>query len=62
MPNFKEMYFKLFAATADAVDALEAGQPFKARQILIEAQLQGEESYISDDETELLVIPFRQQG
>lgn len=56
------MYFKLFAATADAVDALEAGQPFKARQILIEAQLQGEESYISDDETELLVIPFRQQG
>ena len=37
MPDYKTMYFKLAAKVADAVE------------LLIDAQKQGEESYISDE-------------
>ena len=49
MPDFEEMYFQLFASTADAVEALEAGEVGKAREILIFAQLRGEEAYMTAD-------------
>ena len=42
------MYFKLFSASADAVDALEHADIRKALQLLISAQQQTEELYISD--------------
>lgn len=38
MPDYKEMYFKLAAKIADAVN------------ILIDAQQQGEEAYIDDSQ------------
>jgi len=48
MPDFERMYFALFARTADAVEALERGEGDTALEILIKAQLEGEESYISE--------------
>ncbi len=50
MPDFEEMYFLLFAATADAIQALEEGKLDRAREILIAAELRGEEQYISAGE------------
>lgn len=50
MPDFRKMYFQLFASIADALDALKAGNPERSREILILAQLRGEESYISPPE------------
>jgi len=48
MPDYKEMYLTLFRAVEDAVN------------ILIEAQQECEEMYISEPEPELKVIePFR---
>ena len=44
MPDYKEMYFKLFRASAQATD------------ILIAAQRECEELYISSPEPELKVI------
>ena len=46
MNLFKELYYKLFAALADAVEALENGDPLLARDILIAAQQEAEERYI----------------
>lgn len=48
MPDYKKLYFMLFAAMADAVEYLEEGQPFLAKQRLITAQQEAEEEYISD--------------
>lgn len=51
MPDYKEMYLKLFRATENAIN------------ILIEAQQECEELYISAPEPELKVIePFRKDG
>ena len=44
MPDYKEMYFKLFRACARAAD------------ILIEAQRECEELYISSPEPELIIL------
>lgn len=49
MPDYKKLYFKLFAAIADAVDEPEHGQPFPAKEHLISAQQEAEEEYISED-------------
>lgn len=48
MPNYKELYFMLFAAAADAVEDLEAGDPEKARKRLIRAQQEAEERYLAE--------------
>jgi len=48
MPDYKALYFKLFAAAADAVDALDQNQSQQARQILLRAQLEAEDLWISD--------------
>lgn len=49
MPDFEELYFQLFAATADAVDAIERMDFGAAREILITAQQKCEETYISEE-------------
>ncbi len=49
MPDFKALYFRLFAAAADAVEALDRSKPDHAREILIAAQLQCEEEYIAEE-------------
>jgi len=48
MPDYKALYFKLFSAMADAVEALENKRPECAKVILIRAQQAAEEAYISD--------------
>lgn len=50
MVDYKSMYFKLFAAAADAVDALEQNRPLRAREILIQAQSEAEERYLSEED------------
>lgn len=47
MCDFERLYFRLFAAMADAAEALEQGDYDKARQLLIAAQQDAEEQYIS---------------
>ena len=42
MELYKELYFKLFAAMADAVEALEHREPDAAKQLLISAQQEAE--------------------
>ena len=44
--NFKKLYFHLFGAMADAVEAIEEKEYEKAKEILIAAQQEAEEKYI----------------
>lgn len=48
MPDFEKLYFKLFAALADAVEDLENGQPSLAKERLIRAQQDAEEAYLAE--------------
>lgn len=50
MPNYKELYFQLFAAMADAVEAVDHNNFGQARDILIHAQQNAEEQCITEDE------------
>ena len=50
MPNYQALYFKLFAAMADAVEHMENGNYGLARQTLIMAQQEAEEEYLSQEE------------
>ena len=50
MPDYKAMYFHLFAAMAEAVEALECQKPETAKAILIEAQRKTEEDYLSAED------------
>ena len=47
---FRDLYFKLFAVMADAVEALENGDALYAKKILIAAMQEAEEMYISAQE------------
>ena len=49
MPAYKALYFKLFAAAADAVDAIDELRVDKAREILISVQQECEETIIEED-------------
>ena len=49
MPDYKALYFMLFAAMADAVEDLEQGQPFLAKERLISAQQAAEELYLTEE-------------
>ncbi len=50
MELYKELYFKLVAAMADAVEALENREPDAAKQLLISAQQEAEEQVIAAEE------------
>ena len=50
MSLYKELYYKLFAAVADAVEHLEQCNCEKALQRLISVQQEAEEHYISTEE------------
>ena len=50
MTDYEALYFKLFAAMADAVEHMEKENYGLARQTLITAQQQAEEEYLSQDE------------
>ena len=49
MPDYKGLYFKLFAAMADAVEELEQAELFRARERLIRAQQEAEEEYLKEE-------------
>ena len=49
MPDYKKLYFRLFGALADAVEAMEASDFAAARELLIRAQQEAEEEYISTE-------------
>ena len=46
MNLYKELYYQLFAAAADAVALLDAGKPREARDLLILAQRACEDRYL----------------
>ena len=49
MNLYRDLYYKLFAATADAIEALEKQDTQLARQILIAAEQAAEEAVIAED-------------
>lgn len=46
MPNYQEMYFILFNAVTDALDAIEKRNIGKASELLCQAQKKTESLYI----------------
>lgn len=50
MSDYKNLYFKLFAAVADALEHMEQDNDGLARERLISAQQEAEEQYISQEE------------
>ena len=50
MIPYKKMYFHLFNRISDALEALDAGDAARARALLILAQQEGEELYVSAGE------------
>lgn len=50
MDLYKELYFKLFSAMADAVESLEHNEPIAARKSLVAAMQRAEEAVISKEE------------
>lgn len=49
MVNYQELYIKLFAAAANATEAIESTNYGQARDILIEAQQACEEHILQED-------------
>ena len=47
MPNYQELYCLMVNASEDALAALEAGNVWDAKRILIEAERKAEEMYIA---------------
>ena len=51
---YRQLYYRLFGAMADAVESLENQEPLAAKQILILAMREAEEKILSvEEETEL---------
>ena len=50
MENFPKYYTRLFNGITDALEALEKQNYIKARDVLIKAQQDAEEMYISEEE------------
>lgn len=48
MPDYKKLYFMLFAAIADAVEDLEQENYGMAKRRLISVQQEAEEEYLSE--------------
>ena len=49
MPDYKALYFKLFAAMADAVEDMERENYGNAKRRLIRAQQEAEEAYLGEE-------------
>ena len=50
MDFYKDLYYKLFAVVADAVESLENGEPNAAKKALIAAMREAEEAVIAAEE------------
>ena len=55
MELYRKLYYKLFGILADAVKLLEAGNAWKAKELLIKTQREAEDLYIenADDGEEI---------
>ncbi len=51
MNSYKDLYYRLFAAIADAVESLERSEPHAAKKALIAAMREAEETVVSTEET-----------
>lgn len=49
MVNYQKMYTKLFNAITDAIESIQHGNSDTAKEILIKAQIETEDIYISED-------------
>ncbi len=49
MPNYKQLYFRLFGAAADAVEAIDSCNYGQAKELLIAAQQAAEEQCMSEE-------------
>ena len=49
MNFYKDLYYKLFGAMADAVESLEHGEPIAAHKALVAAMREAEDAAISRD-------------
>ena len=47
MNFYKDLYYKLFAVVADAVESLERDEPLAARKALVSAMREAEEQVVS---------------
>lgn len=47
---YKDMYYRLFNAVTDAISAIEGGDVFRARKLLMDAQRKTEEMFIDGEE------------
>lgn len=50
MPDYKEMYYCLFRSFSDAIEAIEQLNFGECKQILIHAQQEAEEIYVSSED------------
>jgi hypothetical protein len=49
MPDYQQLYFQLFAAAADAVEAIEKANYGQAKEVLISAQQKAEEQCLDGE-------------
>ena len=49
---YRELYFKLFGAAADAVEALERNEPHAAKKLLVTALRNAEDQVISIEDAD----------
>ena len=52
MVDYRKLYYRLFGALADAVEALEQSEPERAKALLIAAQQDAEDLYITAEESQ----------
>ena len=57
---YRDLYFTLFGAVADAVEALENNEPLLAKKLLIVAMREAEERIISQEENNEVFIECEQ--
>lgn len=48
MPDYKGLYFQLFAAISDALESIDQMNFGQAKQVLLTAALKAEEEHIKD--------------
>ena len=51
MPDYEKLYHLMVNASEDALQAMEAGNFARAREILIDAELAAEERYLNATKT-----------
>jgi len=50
MTDYKKLYYKLFNAVTDALEALEQLNVGQAKELLLRAQQEAEELYLSEED------------